>query len=82
MFNEDFSLKIFGVPQFHELVGVARITVLASELAPTVRIDHPAKRHAGTIAARNVPPGREFEILGLALGFERRAFRGEAGDAD
>src|SRR6185295_9137393 len=75
MFDEDLALKRFRIVELHEFVGVARITILAAEFAAAVRIDHPAERHARTIAARQIFPRRKFEIFGLALGFERGAFR-------
>ena len=74
MFDEDLALKRFRIVQLHELVGVARIAILAAEFAAAVGIDHPAEGHARTIAARQIFPRGKFEVFGLALGFERGAF--------
>jgi len=75
MFDEDFVLECLRLVQFHEFVRVARITVFATELAPSVGVDHPAEGHARTVAARNIFPRGKFEVFGLALGFKRGAFR-------
>jgi hypothetical protein len=82
MLDVDLALKILAIPQLHELMRVPCVTVFAAELAATVRIDHPPKRHARASALRNVTARREVEVFHLTLGFNRRAFGGETCDAD
>ena len=44
LFDEDFPLELDPVAQFHELMRVAGIAVLAGKFASAIRIDGPGKR--------------------------------------
>src|SRR6266700_1683026 len=44
--GENPALELERVAQFHELMRIARIAVLAPELATAIGIDSPAKRQA------------------------------------
>ena len=58
---------------------VARIAVLAAELAPAVWIDGPLERHVGLGAVQN-RPRRHFEILHRPLALEDLALGRQAGN--
>src|SRR5208283_1679277 len=51
---------------FHELVGVARITVLTSELAAAIWVDSPGERHPGLTPVQHTT-GSDLQIFNLAL---------------
>src|ERR1700682_3628558 len=70
LLDENLSFEVHAVPQFHELVCVARVAVLAGKLAATIRID---RRHEGQIAAAYHPAeqgsrseGKVFNVVSLA----------------
>ena len=65
--------------EFHELVSVAGIAVLAADFAAPVGVDGPAEGHVGFGAVQDTPR-RNFEILHAALGFEQFALGSESGD--
>src|SRR5579862_7287077 len=82
LLRENLPLELERIAELHEFVRVAGVAILAAELAAPVRIDGPAERHPGARAVSDVGARWEFEILDAALGFDKRAFGGEAGDAD
>src|SRR6185295_2082405 len=59
-----------------------RVAVLAAKLAAAVRVDGPRERQFWIGAAADEAARGDFKILYAALGFEQRAFSGEAGDAN
>jgi hypothetical protein len=59
----------------NELVGVARVTVFAADLAPAIRIDGPLERHVGLGSVQDAA-GRNLKILDGAFGFEQLAVGG------
>ena len=52
--REDPSLKIEGIAQFHELMRVAGIAILAAEFTAAIGIYGPPKRNALAAASGNV----------------------------
>ena len=63
-------------------MGIARVTVVAAEFAPAVRVHGPAKRDSFGIAVVQYGTDGQQEILGPALGFGARGGSGEACNAD
>src|SRR5262249_47245911 len=50
LLDVDLALEVQAIAQLHELVGIARVAVLAGKLAPPVWIDHPGEGHARGVA--------------------------------
>jgi hypothetical protein len=65
----DLGLEFAPVFHPHELVRVARITVLAAELAAAVGIDGPLEGHVGLGAVEDAARA-DLEVLDLRLGFQ------------
>src|SRR5690349_16910813 len=82
LFHEDLLLEVDTVAHFHEFVGVARVAVLASELATSIRIDRPGEGHASAGTAVQQGADGEGEVLNLVSLAERFALGGETGNAD
>src|ERR1700733_10927636 len=82
LLDENFLFKVDAISQLHKVVGVARIAVFAGELAPTIRIDRPGKRHARASTAIEQGPDRQGEIFDLVSLTEGFALRSQASDAD
>jgi len=80
--RENLVLEFRGVAKLHELVGVAGVAILTSELAASVRIDGPAKRKPWIIAARQITAGGELAVFRVDLALQASAFGGHASDAD
>src|ERR1700674_2521165 len=80
---ENLSFEVHAVPQFHELMGIARVAVLTGKLATTIRIDRPRKRKIASAyhpaEQRSRPEGKVFNVVSLA---QRLGFGGEASDPD
>src|SRR5437660_11509401 len=43
LLDENLSFEVHAVPQFHELMGITRVAVLAGKLAASIRIDGPCE---------------------------------------
>src|SRR5208282_2449630 len=82
LLDENLSFEVHAVPQFHELVGVARVAVLAGKFATTVRVDRPRKRKIASAyhpaKQRTRPEGKVFDIVSLA---QRLAIGGDPRNA-
>src|SRR5208282_2650748 len=70
LLDENLSFELHAVAQFHELVGIARIAILASELAAAIRIDGPGKRKIAPayhpIEQRSRPEREVLDVVPLA----------------
>src|ERR1700694_974925 len=82
LLDENLSFEVHAVPQFHELVGIPRVAVLAGKLAAAIRIDRPCE---GKIASayhpaeqRSSAEGKVFNVVPLA---QRLGFGGDPRDA-
>src|SRR5207237_10619087 len=64
-FDVDPPLEIYALAHFHKFVGVASITILASELAAAIRIDRPSERHARAGTAIEQRTHRKGEVLDI-----------------
>jgi len=83
LFDVDFLLELQAIAHFHELVGVAGVTVLAGEFAAAIGIDGPGEGHLPVAdAAIQQRLRRQREVLDLVAFAEGLAFGGQAGDAD
>ncbi len=75
LFDENLSFEIHAVPQFHELVGITRVAVLAGKLAASIRIDGPRERKIASAyhpaEQRSRAEGKVFNVVSLAKGFAR-----------
>src|SRR3981081_4902932 len=65
LLDEDLLLEVGAVPQFHEFVGVAGITVFTGKLAAAVWIDCPGEGHARTGATIQQRADGQCEIFKL-----------------
>src|SRR5579862_9092268 len=82
LLDVDLLLELHAVAHFHELVGIAGITVPASELAAAVRIDGPGEGHgAPAVAAVQQRLRRKREVFDIVSLAKRFSLRGETGDA-
>src|SRR5205085_7910076 len=78
----NLALKIQAVAHLHELVGIARVTILARKLAPPIWIDGPGKRHARRAAAVQDGTRWQSEVFDVVTFAQRDPLTGELGDAD
>jgi hypothetical protein len=83
LLDKNLSLKIDPVAQFHELMRIARIAILAGKLASAIGIDRPGKRkvpRANHPAKKRSSPERKvLDIMPLP---NRLPSSGKASDAD
>ena len=83
LLDENLAFKIDALPEFHELVRVARIAVFAGEFAPAIRINSPGKweiARANDTAKQGAGLKSEvFNVVPFADGF---SVSGQTGDAD
>jgi len=82
LLDENLLLEIDAVAHFHEFMGIARVTVLAGELASAVGVDRPRKRHAYAGATVEQRPNREREVFDFMPLAQRFPLRSETRDAD
>src|ERR1700676_3578994 len=82
LLHENFLLEVDAVPQFHEFMGVAGITVFAGELATAIRIDCPGERHAHASAAIEQGADGQREVFNFVPLKEGFSLRCQASDAD
>src|SRR5208283_3389786 len=83
LLDVDLLFEFGAIAHFHKLVGIAGVTVFASEFAASVRFDGPGKRQAAL--ARAAVQQRfcgEAEIFDLVALAERFALGGETRYAD
>ena len=84
-FGIDLGLEVARILHAHELVGVARVTVVAAELAAAVGVDGPLERHIGLGAIEDAARA-DLEVLDRgarwALGFQQFALGGHFSDAN
>src|SRR5258708_37316110 len=82
LLDENLSFKVHALPQFHELVRIARVAVLAGKLATAIRIDGPRERKIASAyhpaEQRSRPDGKVFNVVSLA---QRLGFGGDPRDA-
>ena len=81
LFCINLALEQLRIAQFHELMRVAGVAILATELAAAIGIQGIDGPHAARTAADEAP-SFEFEVFHLTLGFEHVAGSGQARDAD
>ncbi len=83
LLDENLPFEVRTVPQFHELVGVACIAILASKLTPAIRIDRPRERQIApahhAAEQRSRPERKVLDLVSLA---QRFTFGGDPRDAD
>src|ERR1017187_5963686 len=83
LLDKNLSFELHAVAQFHELVGIARIAILAGELAAAIRIDGPGK---GKIAPAHHPIEQrsrpQREVLDVVPFAERLTSSRNPRDAD
>src|SRR5271169_1533042 len=75
LLHVDLALKVHAVAQLHKLVSVARVAILARELAAAIGIDCPLERHppgSATIEQRARGQREIFHQMPLADGFALR----------
>ena len=69
----DLLLKVDAVTHLHELVGVARVTIFAGELASSVGIHRPGERHLSSaytpVQQRAYREGKVFNLMSLTDAF-------------
>ena len=80
--DKDLAFELLRIPKFHELVRVSRVTVLATELAPAIRVDCPIEWHLTPTGAADEAAGRDLAIFHASLRCEWRTLGCEFGDAD
>src|SRR6266446_8041308 len=81
LLDVDLPLEISGI-QFHVLVCVSRVTVLASEFTATIGVHRPGKRYAVGIAMVQDRAYGQKEVLRAPLGIGEGGGGGETGYAD
>src|ERR1700686_5434766 len=81
LLDVDLALKVQAVPHFHELVCVARVAVLAGELASPIRVDLPGKGHAWRVAARKQAAVFQRSILDMVAFRQSLSVSCETGDS-
>src|SRR5437016_14456429 len=77
LLDVDLALEIHAVAHFHELMRIARVAVLAGELAAAIGVDRPGKRHARRSTAAQPRAGWQSEIFNVVAFRGRFACRGE-----
>jgi len=83
LLDEDLLLERVAIAHLHELVGVARIAVLAGKFAAAIGIDRPRERQAVAGGAFGEDRARiQGEVLHVVALAELLAFGGHLGDAD
>ena len=65
----DLVFEILALPQFHELMRVARVAVAASKFTTAVGIQAPRKRHARFTPVEQAA-GRKFKVLDGPFGLQ------------
>ena len=81
--DEYFVLELIGIADLHELVRVARIAVLAGELATAIGIDSPRERKIATrVAAVEDRAHRQREEFNLMPAIDVLGLTSQLGDAD
>ena len=76
-------LELIGIADLHELVRVARIAVLAGELATAIGIDSPRERKIATrVAAVKDGTNRQREEFNLMPAIDVLGLTSQLGDAD
>jgi len=79
LFRKNLLLEFNAVADFHELVGVAGVTIFACELAAAIRIDCPGEGHlTTTIAAVQQRLHRQCEVFDFVPLADTFTMRGEA----
>src|SRR5580658_8206636 len=81
LFGVNLGLEKFRLAQFHEFVGVARVTILASEFAAAIGIDGTYETHPGVGIASDEPARFQFKVLNSLLGLKNLARLGKPGDS-
>jgi hypothetical protein len=62
-------------------MGIARVAILAADLAPSIGIDCPVKWLVATAASANPVSGFQLPIFHNRLGFQKAALGCESGDS-
>ena len=75
--------ELHAIPHLHEFVGIAGIAVATAEFTTAVGIDGPGEGHLPAAhAAVQKRLGRKRKVFDVVPFAQRRAFRGEPGNAD